>query len=72
MRPQQGNFGGKRRGRNRNNNGGGGGHNNHNKPQNILHRSFESTGPDVKVRGNAQHVLAGEARVVIARHPRKP
>ncbi len=56
MRPQQGNFGGKRRGRNRNNNGGGGGHNNHNKPQNILHRSFESTGPDVKVRGNAQHV----------------
>jgi hypothetical protein len=59
MRPQQGGF--NKRGRNRNRNGGGGGGgggggNNNNKPQNILHRNFESTGPDVKVRGNAQHV----------------
>ena len=60
MRPQQNNFNNKRgRGRNRNGGGGGGGNNNGGgggKPQNVLHRNFESTGPDVKVRGNAQHV----------------
>ena len=58
MRPQQGGFNKRGRGRNRNGGGGGGGGggNNNNKPQNILHRNFESTGPDVKVRGNAQHV----------------
>ena len=57
MRPQQGGF--NKRGRNRNRGGGGGGGGgggNNNKPQNVLHRNFESTGPDVKVRGNAQHV----------------
>jgi hypothetical protein len=60
MRPQQNNFNNKRgRGRNRSGGGGGGGGGNAGgggKPQNVLHRNFESTGPDVKVRGNAQHV----------------
>lgn len=56
MRPQQGGFNKRGRNRNRGGGGGGGGGNNNNKPQNILHRNFESTGPDVKVRGNAQHV----------------
>lgn len=61
MRPQQNNFNNKRgRGRNRNGSGGGGGGGGNSggggKPQNVLHRNFESTGPDVKVRGNAQHV----------------
>ena len=45
MRPGQQN----RRGRGRNNNGRKGG-------QNTLARSFESNGPDVKIRGNASHV----------------
>jgi hypothetical protein len=40
------------RGRNRNNNGGGG----NNKGPNPLTRSYESNGPDVKVRGNAQTI----------------
>jgi hypothetical protein len=60
MRPQQNNFNNKRgRGRNRSGGGGGGGGGGNaggGKPQNVLHRNFESTGPDVKVRGNAQHV----------------
>lgn len=29
---------------------------NNNKPHNVLNRTFESNGPDVKVRGNAAHV----------------
>ncbi|MBL1419626.1 MAG: DUF4167 domain-containing protein [Alphaproteobacteria bacterium] len=37
--------------RNNNNNSGGG-----NKPQNTLTRNFDSNGPDVKIRGNAQTV----------------
>ncbi|MEM0898738.1 MAG: DUF4167 domain-containing protein [Pseudomonadota bacterium] len=45
MRPQQG-----RRQRNRGNN------NNRNRNQNPLSRSYESNGPDVKIRGNAQQV----------------
>lgn len=56
MRPQQNNFGNHKRGRGRNRNGGGGGGGGGGKPQNILHRNFESTGPDMKVRGTAQHV----------------
>jgi hypothetical protein len=40
------------RGRNRNNGGG----NNNNKGPNPLTRSYESNGPDVKVRGNAQTI----------------
>ena len=48
-----------RRGRGRNNKSGGGGGNPHNtnrKSQNPLTRSFESSGPDVKVRGTPAHV----------------
>lgn len=47
MRPNQQNS--KNRSRGRNNNGG-------RKHVNALNRSFESNGPDVKVRGNAAHV----------------
>ena len=39
-----------------NNNGGGGGNNNNRKGPNPLTRSYESNGPDVKVRGTAQHI----------------
>ena len=39
--------------RNNNNSGGGGGGN---KPQNMLTRNFDSNGPDVKIRGNAQNI----------------
>lgn len=48
-----------RRGRSRNGNGHGNhshGHNNHRKGQNPLVRSFESNGPDVKVRGTPAHI----------------
>lgn len=44
-----------RRMRGRGNNGGGGNNNNRRGP-NPLTRSYESNGPDVKVRGTAQHV----------------
>ena len=47
MRPNQQNN--KNRSRGRNNNGG-------RKHVNSLNRSFESNGPDVKVRGNAAHI----------------
>lgn len=59
MRPQQQN----RRMRGRNNNGGGNNNNNNNNRggggkgnQNPLTRSYESNGPDVKIRGNAQQI----------------
>ena len=57
MRPGQQN----KRGRGRNNNGGGGGggggNNNFNrKGQNPLTRTYDSSGPDVKIRGTAQHI----------------
>ncbi|MEZ2333901.1 DUF4167 domain-containing protein [Mesorhizobium sp. RCC_202] len=44
--------------RGRNNNGGGGGNNNNNnrKGPNPLTRSYESNGPDVKIRGSAQQI----------------
>ncbi len=47
-----------RRMRGRNNNGGGGNNNNNNNRRgpNPLTRSYESNGPDVKVRGTAQNV----------------
>lgn len=47
-----------RRGRNNNNNrrNNNNNHNNNGKPQNMLTRNFDSTGPDVKIRGNAQTV----------------
>lgn len=54
MRPGQQN----KRGRGRNNNGGGGGGNNNfnRKGQNPLTRTYDSSGPDVKIRGTAQHI----------------
>jgi Domain of unknown function (DUF4167) len=53
MRPGQQN----KRGRGRNNNGGGGGGGNFNrKGANPLTRTFDSSGPDVKIRGTAQHI----------------
>jgi hypothetical protein len=45
----------KQRGRGRNN-GGGGNNNNNRKGGNPLSRSYDSTGPDVKVRGTAQQI----------------
>ncbi len=62
-----------RRGRGRTNNNGGGsshhqGHSNNNnnrKGQNPLTRSFESNGPDVKIRGTPAHVA--EKYVALAR-----
>lgn len=54
MRPGQQNKRG--RGRSGSNNGGGGGGGNNRKGQNPLSRSYDSSGPDVKIRGTAQHV----------------
>ena len=58
MRPGQQNKRG--RGRNNNNsssNNSGGGSNNHNrKGSNPLTRTYDSSGPDVKIRGTAQHI----------------
>lgn len=62
MRPGQQNKRGRGRGSNNNNNGGGGssGSNNNNnfnrKGGNPLTRSYDSSGPDVKIRGTAQHI----------------
>lgn len=57
MRPGQQN----KRGRGRNNNnggnsGGGGGNHNNRKGSNPLTRTYDSSGPDVKIRGTAQHI----------------
>ncbi|MCL6709959.1 DUF4167 domain-containing protein [Pseudomonas sp. R2.Fl] len=52
MRPGQQN---KRRGRG-NNGGGGGGGNFNRKGVNPLTRTYDSSGPDVKIRGTAQHI----------------
>lgn len=55
MRPGQQNKRG--RGRNNNNSGGGGGGGNFNrKGTNPLTRTYDSSGPDVKIRGTAQHI----------------
>lgn len=56
-----------RRGRGRNNIGGGGNNNNNNnrKSQNPLTRSFESAGPDVKLRGTPSHIA--EKYITLAR-----
>lgn len=57
MRPGQQNKRG--RGRGNNNGGGGGGNNNNNfnrKGSNPLTRTYDSSGPDVKIRGTAQHI----------------
>ncbi len=56
MRPGQQNKRGRGRG---NNNNGGGGNNNNNfnrKGSNPLTRTYDSSGPDVKIRGTAQHI----------------
>lgn len=55
MRPQQQNR--RMRGRNNSNNNNSGGNNNNRKGgPNPLTRSYESNGPDVKIRGNAQQI----------------
>ncbi len=56
-----------RRGRGRNNIGGGGNNSNNNnrKSQNPLTRSFESAGPDVKLRGTPSHIA--EKYITLAR-----
>ncbi|HEX2147362.1 MAG TPA: DUF4167 domain-containing protein [Pseudorhizobium sp.] len=55
MRPGQQNKRGRGRGGSNNNNGGGG--NNFNrKGGNPLTRTYDSSGPDVKIRGTAQHI----------------
>jgi len=66
MRPGQQNKRG--RGRGNNNNGGGGGGNNNNnnfnrKGGNPLTRTYDSSGPDVKIRGTAQHIAEKYAQL---------
>lgn len=59
MRPGQQNKRGRGRGSNNNNNnggGGGGGNNFNRKGSNPLTRTYDSSGPDIKIRGTAQHV----------------
>lgn len=61
MRPGQQNKRGRGRGNNNNNggggsSGGGGGNNFNRKGSNPLTRSYDSSGPDIKVRGTAQHI----------------
>ncbi|WP_406604114.1 DUF4167 domain-containing protein [Bartonella gliris] len=51
MRPQQ-----NRRARGRNNNNNGNNNNNNRRGPNPLSRNYESSGPDVKIRGNAQQI----------------
>lgn len=63
MRPGQQN----KRGRGRGNNNGGGGNNNNNnfnrKGGNPLTRTYDSSGPDVKIRGTAQHIAEKYAQL---------
>lgn len=57
MRPGQQNKRGRGRGNNNNGGGGGGGNNNfQRKGGNPLSRTYDSSGPDVKIRGTAQHI----------------
>jgi hypothetical protein len=60
MRPGQQNKRGRGRGGSGGGGGGGGGssgnNNNNRKGQNPLSRSYDSSGPDVKIRGTAQHI----------------
>lgn len=62
MRPGQQNKRGRGRGNNNNSSGGngggggGGGNNFNRKGSNPLTRSYDSSGPDIKVRGTAQHI----------------
>jgi hypothetical protein len=56
MRPGQQNKRGRGRGSNNNNNGGGNNNNFNRKGGNPLTRTYDSSGPDVKIRGTAQHI----------------
>lgn len=56
MRPGQQNKRGRGRGGSNNNNGGGGNNNFNRKGGNPLTRTYDSSGPDVKIRGTAQHI----------------
>ena len=74
MRPGQQNKRGRGRGNNNNNNGGGGGGGNNNnnnfnrKGGNPLTRTYDSSGPDVKIRGTAQHVAEKYAQLARDAH----
>ena len=66
MRPGQQNKRGRGRGNNNNNKGGGGNNNNNNfnrKGGNPLTRTYDSSGPDVKIRGTAQHIAEKYAQL---------
>uniref|UniRef100_UPI003F263C15 DUF4167 domain-containing protein n=1 Tax=Rhizobium sp. F40D2 TaxID=3453141 RepID=UPI003F263C15 len=66
MRPGQQNKRGRGRGNNNNNNGGGGNNNNNNfnrKGGNPLTRTYDSSGPDVKICGTAQHIAEKYAQL---------
>ncbi|KRB62652.1 hypothetical protein ASE04_00260 [Rhizobium sp. Root708] len=67
MRPGQQNKRGRGRGNNNNGGGGGGGSNNNNnfnrKGGNPLTRTYDSSGPDVKIRGTAQHIAEKYAQL---------
>ncbi|OCP20661.1 MULTISPECIES: DUF4167 domain-containing protein [unclassified Ensifer] len=57
MRPGQQNKRGRGRNNNNNNNNNNGSNNSHNrKGSNPLTRTYDSSGPDVKIRGTAQHI----------------
>lgn len=56
MRPGQQNKRGRGRNNNNNNNNNNNSHNNHRKGGNPLTRTYDSSGPDVKIRGTAQHI----------------
>lgn len=56
MRQGQQNRRGRGRSNNNTNNNNSSNHNNGRKPQNPLSRNYESSGPDVKIRGTAAHI----------------
>jgi len=56
MRPGQQNKRGRGRNNNNNNNNNNNSNNNHRKGGNPLTRTYDSSGPDVKIRGTAQHI----------------
>ncbi|MBX5193401.1 DUF4167 domain-containing protein [Rhizobium sp. NZLR3b] len=70
MRPGQQNKRGRGRGNNNNGGGGGGSNNNNNNNNNFnrkggnpLTRTYDSSGPDVKIRGTAQHIAEKYAQL---------
>jgi len=56
MRPGQQNKRGRGRNNNNNNNNNGSNNNHNRKGSNPLTRTYDSSGPDVKIRGTAQHI----------------